>query len=404
MHSYDELSIRITPSSIAGTYAVVAWGAAGDESGEFVVPFEDLEVDNFVLRVGRTRRNTRRLQSPEMAHAKEFGGRLFDALFQDRVRDIYRRSREMATDAGKGIRLSLKLSGAPELLNLPWEYLFDEPDFLSISTQTPIVRYLDLPARRRPLAVEPPLQILGMVSNPEESVPLAVDDERTRLETALGPLREEGLVEVRWSDKPTLQALQRQLRGSSYHVFHFIGHGGFDEQSQDGLLLLEDEHQRSRPVSGWQLGTILGDHTSLRLAVLNACEGARSAIEDPFAGVATSLVQREIPAVIAMQFEITDRAAVIFAEELYAALAHSYPVDAALAEARKAIFADGNDIEWGTPTLFMRVPDGRIFTVEEPGDAQALRGGMGEIAVSGDGNVVQVGDRNINIDYPKEQP
>ncbi len=64
-----------------------------------------------------------------------------------------------------------------------------------------------------------------------------------------------------------------------------------------------------------------------------------------------------------MQFEITDRAAIVFAGEFYAALADGYPVDSAVAEARKAIFADANDIEWGTPVLFMRVPDGRIFDV-----------------------------------------
>ena len=108
---------------------------------------------------------------------------------------------------------------------------------------------------------------------------------------------------------------------------------------------------------------MLADETSLRLAVLNSCEGARTSSDDPFAGTAASLVHREIPAVVAMQFEITDRAAIVFGGEFYAALADGYPVDSALAEARKAIFADQNDVEWGTPVLFMRVADGRIFDV-----------------------------------------
>ena len=108
---------------------------------------------------------------------------------------------------------------------------------------------------------------------------------------------------------------------------------------------------------------MLADETSLRLAVLNSCEGAQTSSDDPFAGTAASLVHREIPAVVAMQFEITDRAAIVFGGEFYAALADGYPVDSALAEARKAIFADQNDVEWGTPVLFMRVADGRIFDV-----------------------------------------
>ena len=34
-----------------------------------------------------------------------------------------------------------------------------------------------------------------------------------------------------------------------------------------------------------------------------------------------------------------------------------------MAEARKAMFAAAHDLEWGTPVLFMRVPDGRIFDI-----------------------------------------
>src|SRR3954451_11025375 len=65
-----------------------------------------------------------------------------------------------------------------------------------------------------------------------------------------------------------------------------------------------------------------------------------------------------------MQFEITDRAAIVFAGEFYSALADGLPVDSSVAEARKAIYADQNDIEWATPVLFMRVADGRLFDVQ----------------------------------------
>jgi CHAT domain-containing protein len=125
-----------------------------------------------------------------------------------------------------------------------------------------------------------------------------------------------------------------------------------------------------------KLGQLLEDERTLRLAVLNACEGARVSREDPFAGVAASLVKNQIPAVVALQLEITDQAAILFAGGLYSALARGMSVDSALASARKAIWADYNDIEWGTPVLFMRVPDGRIFDVQladvdlmEPDDA-----------------------------------
>ncbi|MGH9891305.1 MAG: CHAT domain-containing protein, partial [bacterium] len=128
---------------------------------------------------------------------------------------------------------------------------------------------------------------------------------------------------------------------------------------------------RSRPVSGQDLGTLLHDHRSLRLVVLNSCEGARTSPTDPFAGAAQSLVQQGIPAVIAMQFEITDEAAMTLSHEFYAALADGYPVDTALGEARKAIFASGNEVEWATPVLYMRSPTGRIFRMSRPQAAES---------------------------------
>ena len=129
------------------------------------------------------------------------------------------------------------------------------------------------------------------------------------------------------------------------------------------MLLLEDSTGRGRPVGGQDLGTLLYDHKSLRMAVLNVCEGARASRTDPFAGTAQSLVQQGIPAVIAMQFEISDESAIVFAHEFYDMLARAYPVDAALGEARRAIFAHNSELEWGTPVLYMRSTDGRIFDI-----------------------------------------
>ena len=119
----------------------------------------------------------------------------------------------------------------------------------------------------------------------------------------------------------------------------------------------------------------MSDHPALRLAVLNACEGARSDLQDPFAGVAQTLVQQGIPAVIAMQFEITDIAAIIFAKDFYASIVDGFPVDAALAEARKAIYGQPNPFEWATPVLYMRSTDGTLFHVQPSTAAPAPAAG-----------------------------
>ena len=122
---------------------------------------------------------------------------------------------------------------------------------------------------------------------------------------------------------------------------------------------------RHAAVDGTELANLLADQTSLRLVVLNSCEGARTTLTDPYAGVATTLVQLGVPAVVAMQFEISDEAAILFAEELYTNLiGRQDPIDAAVAEARKAIYIELGTIEWATPVLFMGDVDVELFRFE----------------------------------------
>jgi formylglycine-generating enzyme required for sulfatase activity len=343
--------------------AHVLQSCAGEGSFEFSLPFAPHELENLILRMGHTRRGTRGrgADSDEVFAAKEFGSRLFGAIFQGDVYACLRASLEESQSNAQGLRVLLRLP--PDLAHLPWEYLYNPAwnQFFSLSIDTPLVRYLELTPPIRPLAASLPLRVLVVIASPADYEPLDVEREWHDLQAGLEPLVARGLVVVDRLEKPSLLALQRKLRHTDYHIFHFIGHGVFDERKQDGLLVFSDEHGRGRPLSGQDLGTLLRDHRSLRLALLNACEGARAAKDDPFAGVAHRLVQMGLPAVIAMQFEISDAAAILFAEEFYTALADGYGVDAALGDARKAIFASGDSVEWGTPVLFSRTLDGRIF-------------------------------------------
>jgi hypothetical protein len=363
--NYLDMDVNIERTA-TGFRAEIVNSPAGQASAGFVLPFSDLELENFLLRISGARRSTRRIDSTEMLAAKTFGGRLFDAVFTGDVRGVFTASQSEAERQGAGLRVRLRLGNAPELCDLPWEFLYNSTlnRFLALSTKTPLVRFLELPEPIRPLIVKPPLRVLAMISSPSDFDSLDVEREFGKLKQSLADMEERGLIAVEKLQDASLTTLQKRLQQSQYHIFHFIGHGGFDERNQDGVLILEDDNNRGRQVSAQFLGTILHDHGSLRLAVLNACEGARTSRADPFAGVAPSLVQQGIPAVIAMQFEITDDAAVTFSQAFYSALSNGYPVDAALAEARKTIFASGNETEWGTPVLYLRSPDGKIFDVQ----------------------------------------
>ena len=343
--------------------ARVIHSPAGQASTEFVLPFTDEAVEILMLRVGRARRGVRRMESPEMQSAKQFGGKLFDAVFAGDVRGALRSSVDAANRENAGLRVRLRLGDAPELTDLPWEFLYNSSlnRFLALSNKTPLVRYIELPESPRALKIAPPLRILVMISSPNDYETLDVEREWSKLNDALRDLIANNAVQLERLEGASLGALRRKLRQGEYHVLHFIGHGGFDEQTQDGVLILEDDAKRGPRTSGQYISTVLTAHDTMRLVILNACEGGRTARNDPFAGVAQSLVQQGIPAVIAMQFEITDEASIAFAHEFYAAVADGYPVDAALGEARGAIFSDVNDLEWGTPVLYLRAPDGMIF-------------------------------------------
>jgi formylglycine-generating enzyme required for sulfatase activity len=337
---------------------------AGTASTEFDRPLSDLELENYILRMGQTRQGKRLpFESTELQAVKRCGESLFEAVFTNDVYTCYLMSWEMAREQSKGLRVRLHIE-VPEFHDYPWELLYNSKtkQFLALSNDTPVVRFFELPFPEQPLFVETPIKILVMISSPEGFPPLNVDEEWDKLESAFAPLIKRGMVVLERLQRPTLGELQKALRRDQFHIFHFIGHGKFVVHKQDGVLLMEEElNGRGRPVSGQYLGVLLHDHQCLRMVVLNACEGARTSQSDPYAGVAQALVQQGIPAVIAMQFPIFEDSAIEFAYEFYGAIADGFPVDASISEARKAIFTSGNETEWATPVLFMNSPDGRIF-------------------------------------------
>jgi hypothetical protein len=128
---------------------------------------------------------------------------------------------------------------------------------------------------------------------------------------------------------------------------------------------LADDQGRAELRNTQEVSRLLADHPALRLVVLNACEGAQTGMQAPYSSIAEHLVRRGLPAVVAMQTAITDSAAVEFTRSFYGALANGLPVDAACAEARKAMsLAAPGSWEWATPVLYLRSPDGELWTRE----------------------------------------
>jgi len=371
--NYLDFEIEIGPGSGLDYPIAVLRSPAGETRETMRFPFGELELDNrlkdlqiALLRSGGGRRLA---LSQEQQSVQDFGRALFDALLTGEARGRYDVSLRDAALQGRGLRLKLRIN-APEMAALPWEFLYDvrSAEYVCLSQETPVVRYLELPRPIQPLTVTPPLRILGMVASPSDAGALDVALEKQRVETALRDLQAAGLVELTWLEGQTWRALQQAMRRGPWHVFHFIGHGDFDASSDEGLLLLCTEDGRAERMHATQLARMLANHRTLRLALLNACESGRGSTRDLFSSTASILVRRGIPAVLAMQYAITDRAAIEFARTFYDALVDGLPVDAAVVESRVAIsLAVHNTVEWGTPVLYMRSPDGLLFKMQDAG-------------------------------------
>lgn len=307
-------------------------------------------------------------QPPSLDYARAFGTRLFKAVFKGEVYVALRRSFDRARP--KPLRLRLNLTGVPELVALPWEFLFnDKIDiFYAQLFESPIVRYLGVDGPPAPLLVDGPLRVLVMVADVAQLAKLDVEEEWQDLLDALEELRQGGQVEIERlvgsSARALVELLMRRRDDRPFHVLHFIGHGVYNPETRQGALLVTDAGGKEvRPLNAERLSGILRNHShSLRLVVLNSCEGARTDGSDAYAGMAQSLTrQGAIPAVVAMQYRITDRAAVNFTHHFYNALAVGNPVEAALSHGRAAIFAEGEDIEWATPVLYLHAESGQLF-------------------------------------------
>ena len=324
----------------------------------------------------------RRALAAQERPVRDLGGLLFQALISGDVHSLLVASRQQAAMSGDEVRIVLRIAPA-EVACLPWEFLFDPGDDDYVCLSTPLVRRPQLLRPVRPLDVTGPLRVLGMVASPDDQAALATSEERRRLTTAMSTLASQ--VDLTWADGEGWRDLKSALRhGGPWHVLHFIGHGGFDRAAGEGMLALTGEDGRSHPLPASDLALLIERHPSLRMVVLNACDTGQASEIDALSSVAGALLRRGIPAVLAMQFPITDHAAIEFSRTFYEGLADHLPVDIAVTEARHAVrISMPSTLEWGTPVLYLRSAKGTIFA---PRDEQTGTAGAAAQRPSGIGH------------------
>ena len=313
---YEDFDLLIDRHGPDGYRARVLRSPEGEGAAvEFVMPFAPLEVENFLLRLGQGGRGKRGGGRPESEPLKEFGGKLYGAVFQDELREILQRSLSSTRAQNVGLRLRLRLSDTPELAELPWEFLYDtgHKRFLARSRHSPLVRYLDLPDPPHSLSVDGPLRVMVVISNPSDYDQLDAEREWRLLNSALAQQLADGRVVIERL-AASMSALRAGCASKNFTFSILSAMASTGLTGQRGVVM-EGADGRSHEVTGDELGGLLSEYGQTRLAVLNACEGARSDAKDLFGGMAQTLIQQGLPAVVAMQFQISDAAAIIFARE-----------------------------------------------------------------------------------------
>lgn len=402
---YDDFALRLEPTHEGPFVARILHSIAGGGAVSFGLPVDPAQFDGLMEHIGshvRASAGDRHREAAEgVASASEtsppnpeaLGRSLHRAIFGDRVGEAwaYHLGR-LNQEGAAGLRLRLVFdertpSDSP-LAALPWELLYQDRarGYLARNRRTPVVRHLDVEHPTVLPAIESPLRVLVAAAAPLWSRPLQLEQEEMLIRRAWAgqtPEKTErkSRVELEIVREVTLETLRERLLRGEFHVLHFMGHGEFvesDDGRTEGALVFEDPAGRPRRVPASLLAESLRGLTDLRLVVLNACGSARFPRRrggDPYSGVAAALVLSGLPAVIAMQFPISDRAALAFGSGLYRALAAGDPVDAAVAEGRFAIADDRpKSLEWATPVLFSRLASGAILGgLAERADRPALR-------------------------------
>ena len=284
------------------------------------------------------------------------GKKLANCLLPEGViRERFRAAYDQAGTDG-GVRLRLVI-GDHVLKEWPWEYAFydivGEADsksmlgFLALNPRISIVRHEPLPHPHAKLTSASrditEIRVALVTASPKGQSKLNIEKDLASMNEALKGFDVEG---IRITLDPVLMNatpddLSTKIPKGT-HIFHFAGHGlppsdasGGATQHEGSVLLIKDRKTKEEARMPASILASILQGAGVRLAVLGTCySGERQSGEGmkryPWDGVGSALVVREVPAVIAMQYEVNDESATAFTRAFYGALASGLSLDEAM--------------------------------------------------------------------------
>ena len=310
------------------------------------------------------------------------------------------------------LQFSEKIEQRGRLPDYPWELACDERGFLA-GRQVTFSRLIafnenipDLP----PVEQINVLLVSSTVGDSEIDLPNLGSQEQKAILRGLKQAEDEDNIVVECKKNISFKDLGDYLTqipsAKTPHIIHFDGHGFFGkrchkpgcrnihkqlrathcrkcnsplEENPQGYLLFEpniDDWEREVDyISASEIGDLIRKinldlenkpELGVRLVALSACRsGTTLGSDSVFNGIAQQLIAQQIPAVVAMQYNITVDGATAFAERFYRALGNKKPLTTAVSIGQTAMSREGN--QWYRPVLYLRWDDndgGQLFAPE----------------------------------------
>ncbi len=302
----------------------------------------------------------------------KFGSDLFETLFQGEVRRLYDEARSRQTRKLDIVFTSM----IPWIAEKPWEFAYDASRRSFMATEEiHLIRNVltAVPANVIPVR-HGPLRILVAAAQPVGFGHLSVEQEVEVIRRGFEPLIDVGSVTVEVLARATPSRIHGRLLTGDFDVVHFVGHGTFDEEAQEGALIFEDDRGGQIRLGERSVREIFCQR-GVSLVFLNSCQSGSGGLSDFNKGVAQALVSHGLPALVANQYSVLDSSATSFAQYFYWSLARGMSIGEAAREARIAVnySMQGELIDWAVAVVYARDPDMALCVRSDTASAMPVK-------------------------------
>jgi hypothetical protein len=357
------------------TFPVLEFKISRQQEGVYSIALSyDLPGSAAEIRMGQSQPAIMHLNLAELSFQVQdsqiYAQTLSTSFFSDiNVRLFFEKALVNANTLSLPLRVRLLIdASAPELHSVRWELLSNPKDgsALFLGENLYFSRYLESADWRAVrLHERRQLRALVVVSNPDNldrypgMAPVDVGGEVDRARQGLGDITPSVLGQ---NEPASLENLATRLRAEKPDILYISAHGALIQN--EPYLWLQDPSGQAAVTSGQDLADRLQELTAPPLLVLLAsCQSAgQESAADARSALGPRLAEVGVPAVIAMQGDITQTTLAEFMPTFYAALQEDGQVDYAVALARGHV---RQRLDFWMPVLYLRLRDGRLWVEAE---------------------------------------